>query len=352
MIVWGGATGGNALNTGGVYDPVDDSWKATSTAGVPSPKSGHRAVWTGKLMVVWGGSGSPYLDTGGRYDPVLNSWSPISHANAPDPINYHTSLWNGERMLVFPGAKSYDPVANVWTALPAAGSPIGRYNHTAIWTGSRMILWGGRNEGSWQYYTDGAQLIPGGTSDVDGDGYSRCQGDCDETTSAVHPGAYESCAGNGLDDDCDGSIDERADVDSDGTLDGCDNCAAQSNATQADLDLDQQGDVCDFDDGYIHTYRSSKERIDWQPEVGHDAFNLYLGSLGALRATGEYTQSPGSNPLADRFCGLVAAYVDAPAVPAPGDVTFSLVSGVAGGVEGSLGTNGQGGVRPNQNPCP
>src|SRR4029079_7370794 len=36
--------------------------------------------------------------------------------------------------------------------------------------------------------------------DRDGDGYSACMGDCDDTSRAVHPGAMEIC--DGLDDDC------------------------------------------------------------------------------------------------------------------------------------------------------
>ena len=67
---------------------------------------------------------------------------------------------------------------------------------------------------------DGAILI---YKDEDGDGwgsgdarwacipiwysYSKVDGDCDETDRFVHP-AQSECPGNGVDDDCDGSIDE------------------------------------------------------------------------------------------------------------------------------------------------
>ncbi|MFQ5647717.1 MAG: MopE-related protein [Candidatus Aenigmatarchaeota archaeon] len=43
-------------------------------------------------------------------------------------------------------------------------------------------------------------------SDSDFDGYCPETGDCDDTEEEVHPGALERC--NGLDDDCDGDIDE------------------------------------------------------------------------------------------------------------------------------------------------
>jgi len=43
--------------------------------------------------------------------------------------------------------------------------------------------------------------------DLDGDGYSIAQGDCDDCNSALNPGQTEIC-GNGIDDNCNGQIDE------------------------------------------------------------------------------------------------------------------------------------------------
>jgi hypothetical protein len=43
------------------------------------------------------------------------------------------------------------------------------------------------------------------TADLDNDGYTACM-DCDESNSAIHPGATELC--NAVDDDCDMMIDE------------------------------------------------------------------------------------------------------------------------------------------------
>ncbi len=47
--------------------------------------------------------------------------------------------------------------------------------------------------------------------DSDGDGISECGGDCDDTDPAVHPGADDLC--NGIDDDCNGIVDEDGDGD-------------------------------------------------------------------------------------------------------------------------------------------
>jgi hypothetical protein len=53
------------LNTGGQYDPVGDSWTATTTTEAPSARELHTAVWTGSHMIVWGGSGGG--PTGAQY---------------------------------------------------------------------------------------------------------------------------------------------------------------------------------------------------------------------------------------------------------------------------------------------
>ena len=50
------------------------------------------------------------------------------------------------------------------------------------------------------------------TADTDGDGYSPAEGDCDDGSTASHPGAAETC--DGRDNDCDGSVPaDEADVD-------------------------------------------------------------------------------------------------------------------------------------------
>ena len=43
--------------------------------------------------------------------------------------------------------------------------------------------------------------------DIDGDGYTTCNGDCDDTNPSIHPGASEVC-GDSVDNDCDGLVDE------------------------------------------------------------------------------------------------------------------------------------------------
>lgn len=66
-------------------------------------------------------------------------------------------------------------------------------------------------------------------TDADGDGFATEGGacgpvDCNDTNAAVNPGATEQC--NGIDDDCNGTVDEGFDVDGDGYYTGGGICGA------------------------------------------------------------------------------------------------------------------------------
>ena len=123
MIIWDGLFD----QSGGKYNPVMDSWTATSTTNAPSGRAIHTAVWTGSEMVVWGGyffdGFSHYLNTGGRYNPQLNSWMATTTTDAPE----------------------------------------GRVTHTALWSGSEMIVWGGNAESSILFHTPAVDTIPSQT---------------------------------------------------------------------------------------------------------------------------------------------------------------------------------------------
>ncbi len=57
-----------------------------------------------------------------------------------------------------------------------------------------------------QTFVDCEQGVAAAATDADGDGYRWCD-ECDDANAAVHPGAAEIC-GNGIDDNCNGQIDE------------------------------------------------------------------------------------------------------------------------------------------------
>jgi len=157
-IFWGGNDSVAPTNTGGLYDPVADSWRPTTTVGAPLPRQLHTAVWTGGEMIVWGGTdNTAMLGDGARYNPMTDTWRPMSTLNAPNGRARHTAVWTGSEMIVWGGEDGpglptikynsggrYDPVVDTWTNTFAAGAtPSPRSRHTAIWTGNRMIVWGG-----------------------------------------------------------------------------------------------------------------------------------------------------------------------------------------------------------------
>jgi hypothetical protein len=93
-------------------------------------------------------------------------------------------------------------------------------------------------------------------ADDDGDGWTTCDGDCDDADAAVNPGTVEIC-GNGVDDDCDTEAD-TVDLDGDGysgcetrgTREDCDDFSAAVNPAATEvlgdgLDNDCDGEVDD-----------------------------------------------------------------------------------------------------------
>jgi N-acetylneuraminic acid mutarotase len=112
MIIWGGfASGYVELNDGSRFDPTTDSWQPTSTgAGVPQGRDGHSATWTGAEMVVWGGDtdGGNAINTGGRYNPVTDAWTATSTGNNVLPgTRGHTASWTGTEILIWGGSTLY-----------------------------------------------------------------------------------------------------------------------------------------------------------------------------------------------------------------------------------------------------
>ena len=158
--------------TGGRYDPITDSWIATSTSSAPVGRYHHTAVWSGSQMIVWGGytDSSPFfLNTGGRYNPSTDSWTATSTNNAPDGRFEHTAVWAGNEMIIWGGCcyfntgGRYNPTIDNWTATTTTNAPDGRGYHTAVWTGIQMIVWGGSN-GTGPLNTGGRYCAQGGPS--------------------------------------------------------------------------------------------------------------------------------------------------------------------------------------------
>ncbi len=91
--------------------------------------------------------------------------------------------------------------------------------------------------------------------------------------------------------------------------------------------------------------------MSWQGG-GYDSWNCYSGDLDVLKATGDYNQLPGSNPLAGLECGLSEPEVAVTMVPEPGKVAFFLATGITGQGESGAGSDSSGQPRPMANGCP
>jgi len=387
MVVWGG-TDLTPLNTGGRYDPAANAWSSTATAGAPPGRYLHTAVWTGTEMIVWGGLAAAPLASGARYDPAGDSWTLVPASGAPPARYNHTAVWSGAVMLIFGGFDGtytnsggrYTP-GGAWSPTASAGAPTGRFLHTAVWTGSRMVVWGGEDAADavngggrydpsgdqWQTLDDtgapaarwqhaavwaghfmivwggqdavaavssGGRYALGLQSDDDLDGYSECDGDCDDALASVGPGAPQVCD-DGVNNDCGHpswpALTGTNEVDDDG--DGLSECQADCNDSDGGA-WAAPGEVT----GLVLSMplgQDGSARLDWDPDPGGSSsgtrYDVLRSTLPGSAAVCFVSQSPDTNaPDAE--------------VPPPGGRFYYLVRAMnacpAG--EGTLGTNSSG----------
>ena len=180
MIVWGGV-GLGILNSGGRYDPLTDGWLATPTTGAPSNRRWHTAVWAETEMIVWGGIGGG--TSGGRFNPLSDAWTATSvAAGVPDARRHHTAVWTG------PGGS----LMIVWGGF------------TTTYANSGGVYCATCTELAWFADTDGDGF--GDPGDMlmaceQPPGYLLDGTDCDDSLNTVYPGAPQVC--DGLNNDCD-----------------------------------------------------------------------------------------------------------------------------------------------------
>ena len=105
--------------------------------------------------------------------------------------------------------------------------------------------------------TSDATIIAKLLEDNDGDGYSECQGDCNDEDASIHPGA-EDVLGDGIDQDCggrDGPDDD--DEDNGGSSGSSFRCTFSSSAHGTPL-MDKLSILREFRDRYLLPYLPGK----------------------------------------------------------------------------------------------
>jgi len=167
-------------------------------------------------------------------------------------------------------------------------------------------------------------------SDSDGDGFAACE-ECDDTDAAVSPAGTELC--DGIDNDCDGSVDEAdaadagawyADADADGYGDGASTttaCSAPSGyvADATDCDDGDSGafpgapEYCDATDNDCDGTVDEASAVDastWYADVDADGYGDITSTQDACTAPSGYVSDATdcddddavANPGADEYC--------------------------------------------------
>jgi N-acetylneuraminic acid mutarotase len=103
MIVWGGQGPANLFADGARYQPSMDAWTLTTTDGAPEARHHHTAAWVGGRFIVWGGQNgaSAPLNSGALYDQMNNKWKAMP--TAPQARSHHTAVDVGGKMVIWGG---------------------------------------------------------------------------------------------------------------------------------------------------------------------------------------------------------------------------------------------------------
>jgi Kelch motif len=155
VFIWGGQdSGGNALDNGAIYDPVGDSWTfLPRDTGAPSARIMATAVWTGKVVIVYGGTdaaGTTVFSDGASYDPGMNSWSPLPSSPPPSPRSAPFAFWDGTRAIFWGGVNATGNVSGAdrfdlktWSVSSTTGDPGPLLNPALGFNGSVIYMQGG-----------------------------------------------------------------------------------------------------------------------------------------------------------------------------------------------------------------
>lgn len=159
--------------------------------------------------------------------------------------------------------------------------------------------------------------------DEDGDGYKPGEGDCDDTDPKINPGATELC--DGIDNNCEGTIDEGEwfpDVDGDGYGYGAastaPDCAAGELAADDGRDCDdldpainpRASEVCNGIDDDCDGEIDDGATTHWYADSDGDGYGEFMVRIDACEAPGGFVAdatdcddtNPSINPSFPEVC--------------------------------------------------
>jgi len=118
--------------------------------------------------------------------------------------------------------------------------------------------------------------------DKDGDGWTTCAGDCNDVNPAIHPGATELC--NGIDDNCNGVVDEGGFPDTDG--DGIPDCVDpddDNDGVPDTVDCAPLSYLAATTPGEVHEQVASPSsgllRVSWDQVPSASVYNVYRSNV-------------------------------------------------------------------------
>ncbi len=144
ILVWGGEIGTTTpTNSGRIYNPATNQWRAMATAGTGAGVCGQVGFWDGTDFVVWGGvSTSP---CGFKYNPSTNSWKAANHQNAPEPLTdaFRNAVWTGKYLVALGKNgwfRRYDSALDTWSTM---ANRTYREGSAKAWSGTEVFVVGG-----------------------------------------------------------------------------------------------------------------------------------------------------------------------------------------------------------------
>jgi cellulose/xylan binding protein with CBM9 domain/fibronectin type III domain protein/galactose oxidase-like protein len=129
MLIWGGRylPDYTILNTGARYNPANNTWTPMTTVNAPQARLYHAGVWTGSEMIIWGGhidSAGTAVNTGGLYNPSCDSWRATPATGAPTARFFgrmDSGIWTGNNgMFIYGG---WGPIPRNLTPQPSTSDP-------------------------------------------------------------------------------------------------------------------------------------------------------------------------------------------------------------------------------------